>query len=186
MRHVKCKQHGRRTKTNANIRAASRYFSTARDSQLNKNRRNEMDMRMGRPSFLEPRLTSKPGVAILVSPRFKGKITKFLNDLDGRIVAIQIEHDNIITNVMNVYAPTLGPDRKAFFDNLWHYKTGDNNIILSGDFNCIENTLLDKVGGNPLATYGERLTHKTLPSCGTHATSPSIHAWTDGTFRTQN
>jgi hypothetical protein len=71
--------------------------------------------------------------------------------LDGRIVAIQIEHDNIITNVMNVYAPTLGPERKAFFDNLWHYKTGDNNIILSGDFNCIENTLLDKVGGNPLS-----------------------------------
>ncbi|CAB4012147.1 Hypothetical predicted protein [Paramuricea clavata] len=54
-------------------------------------------------------------------------------------------------NVMNVYAPTLGLDRKTFFDSLWHYKTGDNNIILGGDINCIENTLLDKVGGNPLS-----------------------------------
>ena len=105
----------------------------------------------GGQAFWSPGSHRSRGVVILINPRFTGNITKVLHDLDGRIVTIQIEHNNITTNVMNIYAPTLGPDRKTFFENLWHYKTGDSNLILGGDFNCIENTQLDKAGGNPLS-----------------------------------
>lgn len=52
-------------------------------------------------------------------------------------------------NIVNVYAPTTGQDRKEFFDNLWNYKTGDNNLIIAGDFNCVEEIDKDKLGGNP-------------------------------------
>lgn len=50
---------------------------------------------------------------------------------------------------MNVYAPTIPRERKSFFTDLWQYKTGETNLFLAGDFNCIENLDLDKFGGNP-------------------------------------
>ena len=52
---------------------------------------------------------------------------------------------------MNIYAPNSPRGRKNFFDKLWQYKPGDDNLIVGGDFNCIEEPDLDKQGGNPVS-----------------------------------
>ncbi|CAB4023936.1 Hypothetical predicted protein [Paramuricea clavata] len=40
-------------------------------------------------------------------------------------------------------------EQKDFFGTLRQYQPGDQNLLLAGDFNCIENLDLDKHGGNP-------------------------------------
>ena len=52
---------------------------------------------------------------------------------------------------MNIYALNSPRERKNVFDKLWQYKPGDGNLILGGDFNCVEEPDLDKEGGNPVS-----------------------------------
>ena len=59
--------------------------------------------------------------------------------------------DDSELNITSVYAPTTPRERKVFFNNLWTYKTGDTNILIGGDFNCVTNPDKDKRGGNPLS-----------------------------------
>lgn len=89
------------------------------------------------------------GVALLVNPKSNCNINRTLNDIDGRVIAAQIEVMGTELNIINVYAPTVGHERKVFYDNIWSYKTGDHNLIIAGDFNCVEDIDKDKLGGNP-------------------------------------
>ena len=52
-------------------------------------------------------------------------------------------------NIINIYAPTVPRERKDFLKTLCNFKTGDTNLILAGDFNCVEDPTFDKLGGNP-------------------------------------
>ena len=91
------------------------------------------------------------GVAILIKPDLDCTVTKQLRDHEGRIIAASVQVDNTELNIMNIYAPNKPSDRKPFMEQLWRYKPGEANLMLAGDFNCIENLDLDKQGGNPLS-----------------------------------
>jgi exonuclease III len=71
-------------------------------------------------------------------------VTKQLQDHEGRIIAASVQVDNTELNIMNIYAPNKASDRKSFMEQLWRYKPGEENVMLAGDFNCIENLELDK------------------------------------------
>ncbi len=43
------------------------------------------------------------------------------------------------TQSHDLYAPNKPSERKLFLEQLWHYKLGDENLMLAGDFNCLEN-----------------------------------------------
>ena len=51
--------------------------------------------------------------------------------------------------IINVYAPNDIKDRKDFFNSLDCHLAGRKQFILTGDFNCVENLSLDKIGGDP-------------------------------------
>ena len=91
------------------------------------------------------------GVAILLPPGSNMNISNIRRDTEGRILAATLtdQDDDLQLNIMNVYAPNIPRERQIFFDKLWQYKPGDTNILLAGDFNCIETPELDKQGGNP-------------------------------------
>ena len=55
----------------------------------------------------------KAGVAMFVSPRFQGKISKFLFDSDGRIFSALIDFGSCKFNLVNVYAPNTVAGRKV-------------------------------------------------------------------------
>lgn len=89
------------------------------------------------------------GVAILFKPGLDPTLSNILRDNDGRVISATININGTIMNLMNIYAPTGPKERKEFFESLRQYQPGDQNLLLAGDFNCIENLDLDKQGGNP-------------------------------------
>ena len=91
--------------------------------------------------------TSK-GVGILITKRLECDLGSWCSDQEGRVVGINIKISDVSFTLINVYAPNEGPERKALFASLPEILRGNTNIILGGDFNCIENPFLDKAGGD--------------------------------------
>ena len=88
------------------------------------------------------------GTAIFISKSLDFSIVKFHCDLDGRFQYIDIVIDNVPYKLINIYAPTNSVLRKEFFDDIYPYIMSQNMKIIGGDFNCIDNPLIDKIGGN--------------------------------------
>ena len=58
---------------------------------------------------------------MLFSPRFYGKISRYVFDSDGRILSVLIHYNNASFNLVNVYAPNSISNRKVFFEGLHDY-----------------------------------------------------------------
>ena len=80
------------------------------------------------------------GVAIFVSPRFAGTVSRFLFDTDGRVLSVLVQLGNTTLNIVNVYAPNTVSERKIFLENLHLYFLSSSRVI-AGDFNCVDNAL---------------------------------------------
>ena len=89
------------------------------------------------------------GVGILLKPGLDGTIASKRHDNDGRVVSMKCIYKDQELNIINVYAPTIPQEHKDFMETIWNFKTGDTNLILAGDFNCVEDPTYDKLGGNP-------------------------------------
>ena len=81
------------------------------------------------------------GVAVVFSPNFAGKIIRFLTDSDGRILSLLVQLNNLKFNLVNVYFPNSVSSRKSLFSCLHDYFLSQGELIIGGDFNCIDNTL---------------------------------------------
>ena len=84
------------------------------------------------------------GVAILFSKYLNIDLIKTETDSDGRIIKclIQIEIKN-----------TIPKERLKFYKDLFKIIEKRNNTILAGDFNMLEDILLDKLGSNTSNTH---------------------------------
>ena len=90
------------------------------------------------------------GVAILLSKHFAFDINFNFSDKTGRLLTCEINTENAVFHIFNIYAPNLCSDRKQFFDSfqnisynheddsIYHY----NNVL--GDFNCILDKKIDR------------------------------------------
>ena len=81
------------------------------------------------------------GVAVLVSPRFSGDISRFRFDSDGRILSLLLHMNGLYFNLLNIYAPNAVSDRKIFFQTLHQFFLSKGDTIIGGDFNCIDSEL---------------------------------------------
>ena len=90
------------------------------------------------------------GVGVLFSPNFPGTIEEpqICSDYEGRILYVPIKLEDSNIRLLNVYAPNIPKERKNFFDSLPEYIKGHTPFVLGGDWNCVENILLDKFGGD--------------------------------------
>ena len=89
------------------------------------------------------------GVAVLFSPSFSGKISRYVFDSDGRILSGLVQYYNASFNLVNVYAPNSISDRKIFFEGLHDYFLSRGDLIIGGDFNCVE-IPIDKFRSNDI------------------------------------
>ena len=89
------------------------------------------------------------GVGILFNSQLQYKVMSFNFDPVGRYIVINLALGEQQFCIINVYAPNDIKERKVFFNNLDRHLTGRKHFILTGDFNCVENLQLDKVGGDP-------------------------------------
>ncbi len=92
------------------------------------------------------------GVAIYFNSNISYEISKYYNDTTGRLVLVNFKFGNDNYCIVNTYAPNIPKARKDFFNSLDRHLMGIKKIIFAGDFNCVENVSLDKIGGND--SYG--------------------------------
>ena len=88
------------------------------------------------------------GTAIFISYNLNFNVIKYHKDLDGRFQFVDVNIDDIIYRLINIYAPNDDKDRCEFFEDVYPYVMTTNNKIFGGDFNCIGNPKIDKIGGN--------------------------------------
>jgi len=93
------------------------------------------------------------GACICFKKGLNYKIHNKWNDKDGRIIILDITMHELRFTLANIYAPNQ--DTPQFFkkvhDMVGSFKNTD--VILSGDFNLVQNVTLDKKGGNPTTHF---------------------------------
>lgn len=88
------------------------------------------------------------GVAIRVDPRSSLQVESVhYCDTEGRRLEIDLAGP-VKLRIINIYAPNNPTERTDFLQNLHSSFIGNRQIIFAGDFNCIENAKLDKIGGS--------------------------------------
>jgi exonuclease III len=88
-------------------------------------------------------------VAILFKSRLEVEVLNVVDSAEGRyfIVECLIKWQNF--NLVNVYCPNIDRDRADFLEKLDFEINNRSNLILAGDFNFVEDPILDKLGGDP-------------------------------------
>lgn len=89
------------------------------------------------------------GVAILINARLDYQLQHLKRNSHGRVLAIELTIDDTTINLVNIYAPPTHLERRSFFQQLETFLSDQNENILGGDFNCIADPKIDKLGGNP-------------------------------------
>ena len=89
------------------------------------------------------------GVAVLFSHSLNMKILSSTEIVAGRFLIIRVEIQNIIFNLINVYAQNQGPERitllKLLKNKLGSVGQGEC-VIMVGDWNCCTDITLDRTG----------------------------------------
>ena len=75
-----------------------------------------------------------------------------------------MELDDHTINIVNVYAPSTDNERNTFFTDVDDFISVDYDNIIGGDFNCISDVRLDKLGGDPNARQSAARTLQTMCS----------------------
>jgi len=71
------------------------------------------------------------GVALFVSHRFSGKISRFLFDSDETVFSALVILASGSFNVVNLYAPNTVPECKIFLGNLHNYFIYQGDLIVA-------------------------------------------------------
>ena len=77
------------------------------------------------------------GVAVLVSPRFSGDISRFWFDSDGRILSLLLHMNGLYFHLLNIFVPNAVSDCKTFFETLHQFFLSGGDTTIGGNFNCI-------------------------------------------------
>ena len=117
-------------------------------------------------AFFSNGTNNSRGVAVLISSRLDYDVIRVRSDNEGRILNVLLDLDDHTLNIVNIYAPQTDTERQAFFSGLDDFISDDHKNIIGGDFNCIANVRLDKVGGNPNARQLAAATLQTI--CALH------------------
>ena len=89
------------------------------------------------------------GVAILFNRNHLYDVSTVFKDPNGRIIVVDLNVDNNILRLLNVYGPNTVNERIEFYDNhVNNYLDTDSPKIVGGDFNCTLNPLMDRLNVN--------------------------------------
>jgi exonuclease III len=93
------------------------------------------------------------GVATLINPNTDHKILKEEKDKEGRWVVINLDIKGENLTIANYYGPNL--DDTHHMEEMLNKinEWGTDNLILTGDFNLVQNITMDKKGGLPKTNF---------------------------------
>ena len=115
----------------------------------------------GKSFWNSGKITKSSGVAILLKKDLNIKTYNILKDEEGRILSLNFSIEKQNYQIINIYAPTKNFEKPKFYHHLKRYIDTKQNLILGGDFNMVEDILLDRKGGNPNNTHILGLDHLT-------------------------
>ena len=89
------------------------------------------------------------GEVILISKHFKGEVQ--VEERHERILIVGVQNESFSFFLANIYAPNSSKENILFFQNLTEklQKYENENLIVTGDFNCSINPEVDIISGNP-------------------------------------
>ena len=93
------------------------------------------------------KLTKSLGVAIPLKNNLNINIYTTLKDKESRILSLNFSIEKQNYQIINIYAPTRNSKRPKLYQYLKNYIDPKQNLILGGDFNMVEDILLDRKGG---------------------------------------
>ena len=98
-----------------------------------------LDKEFGENLFRSDGTSNSRGVAIWIKDKTRFKYIDEHKDLEGRVIMINIEIDENIYTLVNIYAPNRLRERNSFFKTIKVFinKYGLGQVILGGDFNDI-------------------------------------------------
>ena len=99
--------------------------------------------------------TRSCGVGILIKKDMNMQIEKFLLDNNGRFIILDCIINSVQIKMVNVYCPNNPKRRMEFIDQIQFYLHGNQNIIMGGDFNCVEFDK-DKIGNIEFGNEGKK------------------------------
>ena len=80
-------------------------------------------------------------------------ILKTEKHLDGKLIKCLAQIENQIFQLINVYVPTNPKERINYLQELQKITENKKNTIIAGNFNMLEDILLDKLGGKKSNTH---------------------------------
>ena len=90
------------------------------------------------------------GVCILIRKNINCKVISSFTDSEGRFLLINVNINDLVYTICNVYCPTSVQDRITFLLEIESYikvhAIAHKNLIIAGDVNCVDNAL-DRVSG---------------------------------------
>ena len=92
-------------------------------------------------------------VAMLLKKDLEIETHTMLKDEESRILSLNFSLEWKNYQIINIYAPTKNSEKSKFYKHLKNYVNTKQNLILGGDFNMVEDLLLDRQGGNPNNTH---------------------------------
>lgn len=110
---------------------------------------NEADWRRERSggAFLSHRSSNSCGVGILFSKNFIPESVDSEEVIEGRLLKVKAVYENRKMVFINVYAPVVGAERVMFLDilnDVIDKCNSEEHVFIGGDFNCTENSRLDR------------------------------------------
>ena len=95
------------------------------------------------------RFDKTKGVGILIKKNFCANMSVLSThyDLDSRFFKIELKVNEVILNLINVYAPNVESEQLTFVNNMYEVCANVKNIIMAGDFNAVSMTK-DRIGSN--------------------------------------
>jgi exonuclease III len=102
----------------------------------------------GQSVYFSHGLTNSRGVVTIIPKHLGGNSQIFYKDLDGRILIVELNINNTIYYIINVYAPSSSDEKEKlnFLEKLNNELNPimNNNIIIGGDWNVVLDPQIDK------------------------------------------
>ena len=107
------------------------------------------------------------GVGIIIRDKSDIEYISHRFDTQGRIVSVDVCLGEKEFRLISLYAPNNSRERRTFLEKeVKSFLGGKRDIIMGGDFNFVEDVVLDKAGGNP--AQGATGKYEIMDLCNTY------------------
>ena len=124
------------------LKSKSCHINCLQDIQSSPTTENNIQTQWNYQCLFSSASSNSRGVAILFNKGFEYKIHQIFSDPNGNYIIVEITMEKNWLTLINLYGPNT--DSPTFFENLLNIADPlNNNIIMCGDYNLVQDPTLD-------------------------------------------